>query len=334
MSYCSTNILKSDARISDVIEFIQLLGYKLSGSFASEEVGKITSFYWFNEIDYSSWSGVELSIYLKDTIVNIETRTPIARSYFDLEHQNKTIRLLRKYFGGSFETDEGKNRYLYVLGDPPTPAQSGSHIAFQRFGSNLITSHLYFKQREFKGPKPQTQSEIYWLDRTNPALISNNLLLPFLVSAFEDYWKSTYIALLKYSNRKEVILKSGRLSPNQLTAIADGNISLEQAFAEGMSFQRISVICNNFKTLDSELDFAGVLRKPYRRRKVSLYESLEKLTDLRNEIIHCAEIKSEITNDFVLSQFYDLHTAIIRSYKYLTQKRSWKYHKWWHAGIS
>ena len=138
MSYSSTNELAPGTKFKDVAELVTLMRYRYTGALKSEEVGLISCFSWFEEKDYQSWTGVELGIYEDESKVTVETSTPVARSYFDLEHQNKTIRLIRKHFGGTFTTDEGSGRYLRPSSRPPVPAASGCHLAFQRFGSNLI----------------------------------------------------------------------------------------------------------------------------------------------------------------------------------------------------
>jgi hypothetical protein len=328
MSYSSLSELIAKTNIKDISEFIELLGYTYSGVIHSDEVGELREYFWFDEDDYKSWSGVELSIYKNEGLIFVETRTPIGRSYFDLEQQNKTIRLLRKYFGGSFKTDEGKGRYLQPRTAPPTPVASGCHLAFQRFGSNLMTGHIYFMNRNFKGPQMKPSGH-YMFDKMNPWLISNNLLLPFLVSIFEDYWKSTYIALLRYSRKKESLFKSGRISSDRLAAVSESHTSMEQAFAETLSFQRIGVVCSHLKVLDPNLDFATVLRKPYRRRNTSLFDSLEQMTELRHKVIHRAEINDQVTEDYTKGLFHNLEVSIIKCYQHLTKSHGWFYDKWW-----
>jgi hypothetical protein len=332
MSYSSTNELAQGAKLKDALEFASLLGYRYDGILKSDEVGPISCLNWFEEKDYCSWSGVELGIYEHGSTVMVETRTTIGRSYFDLEHQNKTIRLFRKHFGGTFTTDGGKGRYLRPSSGPPTPAASGCHLAFQRFGENLITGHVYYMFRNFTGPKPFAPSGIYVINKANPWLISNNLLLPFVVAIVEDYFKSTYVALLRYSDKKEAILRAGRLTPEKLAAVSERTTTVEQAFAETLSFQRVSTTCKHFAALDPKLDFAGALRKPYRRRKVPLYDSLEEMTELRHEVIHRAEISSRVTDDYLVALVNDLEVAIVRCYRLLTKTYGWAYDKWWSAG--
>jgi len=93
--------------------------------------------------------------------------------------------------------------------------------------------------RKFEGKQWENLGVIEFLDGINPRVLSNNLLLPYLIATLEDYFKSTYIALLKYSNNKPKILKGLRLVGDAVVSIADGTIQLEDAAASSMSFQNM-----------------------------------------------------------------------------------------------
>ena len=88
------------------------------------------------------------------------------------------------------------------------------------------------------------------------------MLVSFCVSIVEDYMKSCFVALLKYSDKKESFLRNVRLQGDQLSRISNREISIEEAVAESLSFQRISSACKNIASIDSSLDVAGALRKP------------------------------------------------------------------------
>lgn len=332
MSYESVNRLATNTQKRDILELVRLLDYQKSGYLRSDEVGKIEEYYWFDEKDYRSWSGVELSIYNEEGVSCVSTRTTVSRSYYDLIHQNETIRLMEKFFGGTFETDEGKNRYLRPRSGPPTATQAGCHLAFQHFGSNLISAKIYFREKDFpKSPIPK-KANIYVLGKMSPWLVSNNLLLPYLVAILEDYFKSSFIALLRYSNKKDSFLKSGRLSSDHLEQISDEKLSIEEAIAENLPFQRISAICKNFKAIDKRIDLASALRKPYRGRKVSLYETIERLVNLRHSFIHRGQIDPSLSDKVIAYYLNDLQVSIIRCYKHLTKVNKWPFEQWWAAG--
>lgn len=331
MSYESESILDKSSRLQDVVDFVLLLEYKYLGVWDGEELGKIKSYQWFDKENYKSNYGVELSIYQHEGNLVVTTRTNVSRSYYDLEHQNKTIRLLKKHFGGTFTTDEGKGRYLQPRSGPPEPAAAGCHLAFSSFGSNLIRARQYFDARNFAG-KTQETSGIYWIDRFNPRLLSNNFILTFLISILEDFWKSLYVVLLKYSDNKEAILKGSRITADRLVQISKGQLTVEEGFADSISFARISMVCSHFKALDKKYDFASVLRKPYRKRKKGLFDTLEEMTETRNTIIHEASAAVILEDAYIKDCLNVLHDSVERCYLDLTKKNNWAFNKTWGVG--
>ena len=75
-----------------------------------------------NEI---SFVGVELYLCKDESgAFRVGACTRIGRSYWDLQKQNETIKAIRDYMGGSFSTDEGKNRYLKGQGESTSKLQS------------------------------------------------------------------------------------------------------------------------------------------------------------------------------------------------------------------
>ncbi|MDO8531675.1 MAG: hypothetical protein Q7T26_05850 [Dehalococcoidia bacterium] len=334
MSYSSESILAPGTRIQDVREFVLLLGYAKSGALKSEEYGQFEEYRWFDATDYRSWTGVGLSIYRVDEErLAVETHTPIRRSYFDLNHQNNTISGIRKRFGGEFATDEGRGRYLRPRGEPPPAPASGCYLAFNRFGHNLFMAHTYHETRDF--PNHPLRSADGWkkgiefLPNMDPRTLANNTLVLFLVAAIEDYFKSTFIALLRYSARKDAVLKSIHLQGEQLLAVSNGQSTVEEQISETLSFQRLSAVCRHFEALDTKLDIAGALRKPYHRRSRSLFESLESLVLSRHEFIHRAALDPTMTDERIDGLFCDLDAAITRVYRRITEHYNWFFAREW-----
>ena len=107
-------------------------------------------------------------------------------------------------------------------------AQAGCHLAFQRFGEGLIKADIYLTSREFPQEHWKHTGKIEFLDQMNPRLLSNNLLLPYLVSVLEDYFKSTFVVLLQYSDRKESFLRGARLSSDHFLRICLVNLLSRQ----------------------------------------------------------------------------------------------------------
>ena len=168
----------------------------------------------------------------------------------------------------------------------------------------------------------------------NPRLLSNNLLLPYLVSTMEDYFKSTFISLLRYSKKKDSFLKNVRLSSNHLVKISNGDLTVEEAVTENLPFQRISAISQHFRTIDPKIDIAGILRKPYRRRKKKLFDEIEEFVEKRHAFIHWGEMDTQFSDKSLKKLMKDLETSIIRCYKFITSHYGWGFDQGWYRGKS
>jgi hypothetical protein len=336
MSYESENVFPADVGARTVREFLALLGYQ-GPSILRFESARFEQFFWFDSTDYRSWSGVDLSTHLgPQGHVVVNTRTPIARSYYDLVHQNKTISELHRRFGGSFRTDEGPRRYLRPEAGPPSPPASGCHLAFERFGANLIKASSCHQARQFPHLPERTAKGLkgfeFLLD-FDPRVLANNTLVPFLVAAVEDYFKSTFVALLRYSARKASFLKGVRLQGDQLLAIAEGKNTVEEQVAETLPFQRPAVVFRHFDALDPKLDLAGALRKPYHRRAQSLFDSIDSLVLARHDLIHRATLNRTMSDDKIDSIIHDLDVSATRVYRRITDHYGWVFDRgWWMGG--
>jgi hypothetical protein len=260
MSYTSTSKLPRAAKLGQLQEVIELLGYRrIRDNLKIPNI--VGSYFWHEENDYKSWSGVELQVYRKPTGLTVDTRSTVSRSYWDLKHQNKTLKSIRDLFGGHFETDAGRNRYWRPDEPPPSALSSGCYLARWRFHNALGKANVYLMTRKLEGPIARDKSSgLLFIDERNPRLLSNNLLIPYVIAVWEEYFRATFSAVLKYSDQREGVLKKARLSHTQLEQIAVRRQPVERAVAECFSFQRPSAIGENFKLLDSKLDVGGAMR--------------------------------------------------------------------------
>mgnify|MGYP003585178660 CR=1 FL=1 len=74
-----------------------------------------------------------------------------------------------------------------------------------------------------------------------------NIIVPFFVSAVEDYIWNLYITLLRYSDNRKKIIHNARLQSVELFAIDRGELTVTEALARWMSFkdmQKISAAYN------------------------------------------------------------------------------------------
>lgn len=224
--------------------------------------------------------------------------------------------MLRDLFGGHFVTDAGRDRYWRPEGKPPSPASSGCFLARWRLHNAFTKPKLYISQRGHDKPDawPQPTGN-YYLDEMNPRLFSNNLLLPYLVAVWEEYFRSSFIALLKYSPQRETALKKVNLNQTQLESIASNIATVEDSVANLFSFQRPSIIDKNFRLLDPGMDLAGVLRKPYRRRKIYLFDTIERCVEDRNKFVHSGLININLTDQKLQTILSDFEVGVERSYQ-------------------
>jgi len=335
MSYSSESVLPASVTPRHVVEIIRLMRFKKVANYRLSKLGQVEEWNFFDDQDYRSWSGVELWLYIDASKrVVIETRTSIGRSYYDLKHQNDTIALIRRRFGGTFTTDEGRTRYLRVPGPPPPPAASGCYLAHHRFGRHLFRAKNYLEARRFKdtGLRIDRDSPRFLQD-LDPTVLGNNTLMPYFVAAIEDYFKSVFVALLRYSNRKSQLLRAARLGGDDLVRMSERQLSLEEAIAESVSFQRLESICSRFDELMPRLNLAAVLQRPYRRRRETLYDTLRWMITTRHAVIHRATLDLELTDERMNALIYDLASLVAR-----VQKAVCAYHGWpvprsgWHLG--
>ena len=76
--------------------------------------------------------------------------------------------------------------------------------------------------------------------------------------------------------------------------------------AETMPFQNIGSVGRHFESLDPKLDLAAALRKPYRKRKQSLFELIEFIVSARHDFVHRAKLTLALTDNRMYDMVYDL----------------------------
>lgn len=112
-------------------------------------------------------------------------------------------------------------------------------------------------------------------------------------------------------------------------AIANG----ARAISEQLSFQNLEQIASHFKSIHPRVDVAGVLRKPYRRRRRSLYESFTTLIKHRHDIIHRSETLTNFTDELAIAALEDLEVGITRVYTMIVRTLGWHFVKDWGSGV-
>ena len=316
MSYCSENRLPLEISKCRLFEIIELLGFqKKKGSIKSK--GEIGAYFWSGNDENISFVGIELYVYKLDDCFSVQTRTRAGRSYWDLQKQNETISLLRSLFGGSFNTDEGEGRYLNIEKSEPTKIESSLYVDRWIFNNAMIKAKVYLNMRNLTGDiARETPTGISWLDDINPRVLSNNILLPYMIGCWESYFRNSFISIVKYvDNASPAALKKCNITASDYMKIIHGETSLAYVLADSLSFQRPSVISQNFKSLDLQIDIAARLKKPYHGRKKTLFDSITGIIEKRDVIVHVGKTDTSIFDRQIHSIITDLTEAVDRSYR-------------------
>lgn len=314
MSYTSTNTFPQGTAISSVKNLVELLGYvKNRDRYSIPE--RVGCYFWLADFPDISFVGVELSIYKNDNIIRVETRTRVGRSYWDLIQQNKTIKYLHDYLGGSFETDEGKNRYLYCDEIEPSRLESGLYLSRWIFHNALITPQIHLDNRSLQGDMAREKPTGFdWMDKINPRFFSNSINIPYILGAWEEYLRASFVIFLRYTNCNPKVYKILRVRPEDIIDVLKHGQRLENQLANSLSFQRPSIIDANFKAINEKIDIAGCLRKPYKRRKRTLYDYIDDIVDERNLLVHTATTNRIITDNELKTMLTDFEAAADRIY--------------------
>lgn len=191
----ATSYLPSGVKEREVEEFLRGLGY--------ERIPKdvFTPFQYHHRPNRPElFEGTWAAITRDDKGVRVWTHTRIWRSRGDSDLHNATLRALKKRFGGGFHSDYGPNAYLHHPGAMRRDADGLCYRAFALFQANV--THVKLVADGMAVRYPETYQGIVNEFIESPAITFNHLLLSVLVSTVEDYFRSTYVALLRYSPHK------------------------------------------------------------------------------------------------------------------------------------
>lgn len=331
MSLGSTNYISSTVPFKNLFWVIEKLGYveTLVPKDLKQYYKKM--YFWWPEKQDLTYVGVELNIcHAKNNKICIETRTRAGRSCIELQQQNHTIKIIKEFFGGYFETDYGKNKLFPPNDCNPEKTDLEMAIYVQRwiFNNALIPLHIY---SDFIAEKIHTNGsagDLYsdatgllpFMDNMRPLVVSNNIQLPYLIGAWENYIKNVFLSLLKYGDGYEKFIKPDKLSAEDLIKIKNGEMCIEECLVNRLSFQRPYTIIANFKKLDSSIDVNAIFHIPFKRRKKSLYEQIDNIIELRNKIVHDGFLDVSLTQKDI-SRFIENITEVAdRLYKAIGEK--------------
>lgn len=310
MGYDATNHVDKSVSKEKLVEFIKLLGFEGRGEW----------FHFFERDEYKYLYGVGLHLSSTETEWLVHTRTPIYCSDEDLKYQNYVIKKIRQFFGGYFVSDNGKNRYFSVDNVETTAAQRGCYAAHFRLSDQL--GKIAFLVNNYD--EPENVRDVFKMSGlASPSTLLSNIATTYISSIIESYFRNLYVALLAYSPKKDKIISNTRIVSNDYVDIAEGKISVEEAVALSMSFQNIVKIDSYFKALDNRISIYGALSKPYRRRKETLFDTVNRVLEHRHGMVHRMGVDISYSKEDVLRDIESVKVALNRAYEHICDVYGW-----------
>src|ERR1043166_1953464 len=140
MGWDATFYFPPATRRDDAEHFLSLLGYKRAPSDSILRKMSATGFYIPARSDPARLSEVTAIVYVDDkrTLVT-DLRTNIWCTSRDTDLQNTTLRELKRYFGGYFVSDLGKNRYFRNSGPKREGVEAACYVASFRFLNSIVS---------------------------------------------------------------------------------------------------------------------------------------------------------------------------------------------------
>lgn len=272
-------------------------------------------YYWFEERALASTRGCYLSWRRgghpsdwpgsgRETKTVFTATTYAARSYEDVEMQNRVIRELRKTFGGSvYDPQDGRRAFLE--NDLPRLKYAEKRCGFVFL--NMQEALWRLGALPTDPPESEARSggslEEHGLTDIPRAIVLNNLILPYLVSSLESFLRRFFIAFVDSHPElsERVFERQGKLEYAELRPLLEGKISLAEHEAANYSFQSLEsanaaferyVGINLFRVWGKRRKFAG--------RFFLVRDVLQQLLDLRHRIVHEAYIAPELGKEATL----------------------------------
>jgi hypothetical protein len=286
------------AKRNELVKFLKARGYEPSGHLWDWPAGTV-NLYWFKSQDFTSFDGVEASVYPSSEEERakwgtsewaMHTRTRAGASPGDRQEQNETIRAGRKKFGGDFYNDwHGKNRYTPPDSGNRTPPARGLYIVYEST-KNTLEAVKFALPDPIQGFKNSEGTKLEPLAQFDPTRMLYNGLVPFAVAALEHFFSQAFRILLRYDQRarQRLISQNARkVDFVDAVALSGGEKSIEDIVADWYSFQSIDSIHKAFQDWFA-IDFWKLLRQ---RRKIGkridwLEKRLKSLIEFRHGIVH------------------------------------------------
>jgi hypothetical protein len=328
MGWDATFYFPSGIKRNDAEHFLVLIGYKRLPVDSISRKIKSTSFYFPPDSDPARLSSVTAEIYVNDDGKLVATsRANIWCTYRDTELQNMMLRELKNYFKGYFESDFGKNRYFKNSGPNRHGVEAACYAASFRFLNSIVSmKFLNTWVMEKTEPKPKREKDFAAINMTNPAVLTANLGTIYVVSLVEEFFKSIFIETLRSSKHTINLNRFGAVRPFVLERAYQGQISLENAVAENLSFQNADRIRQHFSGLPLVGSIAKYLGRTFSSRsQIKRVDMLQRIFDKRHSIVHQAEIDYNYLPSDLMKDISFCERLVRGLYRGLTTENKWPY---------
>lgn len=277
--------------------------------------------HWFDEDDYKSTTGVELTVFpMRDDEKEfsagewaMHARNTYSATWHDVDMLNKFLRKARKEFGGNIIGDYGKNRYAPLWEDESTPMSRGYTWVLKMAHDNLsLMSVSLPKERDVHPDMDEITRNL--LESLEPLRMIYNGLIPFLISILEFYLKNILIISLRYDDRANEKVK---LYMEEMNLTQDDAIN---KIANSISFQDLRNVKRAFmKWLD--VDIKSLLVESSVNTEATLWGQLNELIKYRHDIIHEMGVDRSLSRD----KFLGWLEIVDKTLKVLLEEFSRKY---------
>jgi hypothetical protein len=310
----------------ELVAFLKARRYEPSRHFWEWPTGTV-NLHWFEREDYTSFDGVEASVYqpseeelLKyggDCKWALHTRTRAGGSAGDRHQQNETIRAARKRFGGNFYNDwYGKNRYTPADASGQTPTARGLYMAYEHT-RGIIESVKCALPNPIPSFANLTGTKLATLELSDPSRMLYNGLVPFAVAALEHFFSQAFKILLQYdagAKKRLASQISKKVDFADALALSKKEKAIEDIVADWYSFQSLDGIQKAFSEW-LDIDIWKLLRQ---KRKVGrridwLEKRFKDLIKFRHGVVHQFEVDPTLTKEGI-EEIFDLSISIVDAF--------------------
>jgi hypothetical protein len=328
MGWDATFYFPSSTKRDDAEHFLVLIGYMKAPADSRSREKKVSSFYFPADSDPARLSGVTAQVFVDDEGKLVATsRTNIWCTYRDTELQNTTLRELKKYFNGYFESDFGKNRYFKNSGPKRAGVEAACYAASFRFLNSIVSlKFLNDWVLDKAEQKPRREKDFDFLNMMNPSVLTANLCAIYLVSLIEDFFKSIFAETIR-SSRATVNFKRFRTVQSLFLERAfRGQIDLEAAIAEAHPFQNAEQIRAHFSGLPLVGFIDKYLGKPVSSKsRIKRAEALQLIFDRRHSLVHQASLDYNYLPQDLVKDIRFCERLVRGMYRGLAAENNWPY---------